>query len=99
MIEVGMFAHVKCSRYVDYGLQKGDTVYIAGDMMVRTEEKDPYAHRKLFVAARTENGVVDANGKGLSIDGANLKQVSKSQQKKLYAAFEEANKPEEVADE
>lgn len=95
MIEVGMFAHVKCSRYVDYGLQKGATVYIAGDMMVRTEEDDPYAYRKLFVAARVEDGAVDVNGKGLSIDGANLRPVSKAQQKKLYAAFEAANKPEE----
>tara|TARA_R110000851_G_scaffold8429_1_gene32358 strand:- start:775 stop:1068 length:294 start_codon:yes stop_codon:yes gene_type:complete len=94
MIEVGMFAHVKCSRYVDYGLQKGDTVYIAGDMMVRTDEKDPYAYRKLFVAARCNAGGVDVNGKGLSIDAANLKPVSKSQQKKLYTAFEKANQKE-----
>lgn len=95
MIEVGMFAHVKCSRYVDYGLKKGDTVYIAGDMMVRTEENDPYAYRKLFVAARCNDGVVDANGKGLSIDGINLRPVSKSKQKQLYDAFEKANQPKE----
>jgi hypothetical protein len=95
MVEVGLFCTVKCSRYIEYGLQKGDVVYIAGDMMVRTEENDPYAYRKLFVAARTEDGVVDVNGKGLSIDGSNLKPVSKNKQKQLYEAFEKANQPKE----
>lgn len=89
MIEVGQFCNVKCSRYVDYGIQKGDLIYVAGESMVAVDEGDPYAYRKIFLAARTNDGHVDAQAKALTIDGVNLKPVSKSKQKKLYAQLEE----------
>lgn len=88
MITVGMFAHVKCSRYVDYGIKKNDLIYVAGDTMVATDEKDPYAYRKIFLAARTEGGHVDAASKALTMDAINLRPVSKSKQKELYAQLE-----------
>jgi len=88
MIEVGMFATVKGSRYVDYGIQGGDIMYVAGEMMTAITEKDPYLYRKLFVAARVVEGHVQAADKPLSMDGTNLKPVSKNRQKKLYAQFE-----------
>ena len=95
MIETGMFATTKCSRYVDYGIQKGDLVYVAGEMMVAVTEKDPYSYRKLFVAAYTNEEHVDAQRKPLSIDGVNLKPVSKAKQKRLYQLFEDDHKKEE----
>lgn len=88
MIEVGMFCHVKCSKYVDYGILKGDLIYVAGDTMVAVDEKDPYAYRKIFLAARTEDGHVDAVAKALTMDAINLKPVSKAKQKELYALLE-----------
>ncbi len=89
MIEVGQFCYIKCSRYVDYGIKKGDLIYVAGDTMVAIDEGDPYLHRKIFLAARTDDGHVDAKAKALTVDGVNLKPVSKSQQKKLYTQLEE----------
>jgi hypothetical protein len=83
-----MFTIIKSSRYVEYGLQKGDIVYIAGEMMTALTEKDPYLYRKLFIAAPVLEGHVQAEDKPLSMDGINLKAVSKSKQKKLYAQFE-----------
>lgn len=88
MIEVGMFCTVKCSRYVDYNIKKGDLVYVAGDTMVATDEKDPYAYRKIFLTARTDEGHVDAQAKALTMDAVNLKPVSKAKQKELYAQLE-----------
>jgi hypothetical protein len=63
--------------------------------MVAVNEGDPYAYRKIFLAAKTNDGHVDAQAKALTIDGVNLKPVSKSQQKKLYAQLEEDFKQEE----
>lgn len=95
MIEVGQFCHVKCSRYLDYGIKKNDLIYVAGDTMVAVDEKDPYAYRKIFLAARTNDGHVDAQAKALTVDAVNLNPVSKSKQKKLYAQLEEDFKKEE----
>ena len=95
MVEVGMFCRTKCSRYVSYEIQKGDLVYIAGDSMVAVDEGDPYSYRKIFLVARTDDGHVNATAKALTIDGANLKPVSKAQQKKLYAQLEKDFKKEE----
>lgn len=88
MVEVSKFYYVKCSRYVEYGIKKGDLVYIAGEMMSAVDEKDPYLYRKLFLAAFMEGGHVKADVKPITIDGANLRNVSESQQKKLYAQLE-----------
>ena len=95
MIEVGQFCTVKCSRYVDYNIQKGDVVYAAGDTIIQNDEQDVYAYRKLFICARVVDGEVQVHDKPLLMDGVNLKPVSDAKQKKLYAAFEEANKPKE----
>ena len=88
MVEVGQFCTVKCSRYVDYDIKKGDLIYVAGEMMTAVKEEDPYLYRKLFVAAYTEDEHVDANRKPISIDAINLKPVSKTKQKRLYDIFE-----------
>lgn len=88
MIEVGLFCHVKCSRYLDYGIKKNDLVYVAGETMMAVDEKDPYAYRKLFVVAYTKEGHVDAVTKPITMDGVNLRPVSKSKNKELYAQME-----------
>ena len=96
MIEVGMFVRTKCSRYVDYGVQKGDLVYVAGDAMVAVDEGEVYAYRKIFLVAKTtEDAHVDSVSKALTMDGVNLKPVSKAQQKKLYAQLEADFKKED----
>ena len=76
MIETGMFVRTKCSRYVDYGVQKGDLVYVAGDAMVAVDEGDVYAYRKIFLTAKTNDGHVDSKAKALTMDGVNLKPVT-----------------------
>ena len=95
MIEVGMFATVRNSTYVDFGIQKGDLIYVAGEMMIPVGEQDPYLHRKIFVAAYTEDEHVDSERKPISMDGTSLKAVSKNKQKRLYDMMEEDFKKEE----
>lgn len=89
MVEVGQFCTVKCSRYVEYDIKKGDLIYVAGEMMTAVKEEDPYLYRKIFVAAYVNEEHVDAERKPISIDGINLKPVGKVRQKKLYGIFED----------
>jgi len=89
MVKVGDFCQVKDSRYVEYGVKKNTLVYLAGDSMVLVDEQDPYAYRKIFVAALVADGHVDTTAKALTMDWINLSAVSKAKQEKLYAQFEE----------
>ena len=88
MLEVGQFVTVKSSRYLDYGVKKGDLMYLAGDTVVHVGDDYPYAMRKLFIAAFVKDGHVDAVSKPLTMDGINLRAVSKTKQEKLYAQLE-----------
>ena len=96
MIETGQFCTVESSRYVDYGIKRGEVVYLAGDMMVPVEEKDPYTYRKLFVAAYTDGGHVKAERKPISIDAINLKPVSSAKQEELKQLMEDDFKQEDT---
>lgn len=96
MIETGQFCTVESSRYVGYGIKRGEVVYLAGDMMVPVEEKDPYAYRKLFVAAYTDDGHVKAERKPISIDAINLKPVGSAKQEELKQLMEDDFKQEDT---
>lgn len=96
LIEAGMFCRVLNSNYAQYGVKKDEVVYLAGDGMVAISEEDPYAYRKIFVAARMKGEVVDAESGGFTIDGFSLKPCSKAKQERLNllheAAFAEPDK-------
>jgi len=96
MVEAGMFCRVLNSNYSQYGVKKEDVVYIAGDGMVAVSEADPYAYRKIFVAALMVDEVVDAESGGFTIDGKSLKPCSKAKSARLQAIHEAAfAEPEE----
>lgn len=84
-IEVGQFCRVMDSTYAEYGVKKNDVIYVAGDSIVSTDEKDPYALRRLFVAAWMKGNHIDVNRGGFTIDGKRLKACSKSKQERLNA--------------
>jgi hypothetical protein len=95
MVEVGQFCKVMNSSYVEYGIKKYDTIYLAGEMMVPLKEEDPYLHRKLFVGAYVKDGHVQGDRKPLTVDGLTLKPVSKTKQAELKAIMEEDFSQEE----
>ena len=95
VIETGQFCTIRGAKYCDYGFKNGETVYVAGEFMSPVDEKDPYAFRKLFIAAKMVDGHVKAEEKPMSIDGLNLKAVSKKKQKELYEAFSNDYQQEE----
>lgn len=84
-IEVGMFAEVHDTKLFEYGVKKGDVVYIAGDAIINAKEDDPYALRRIFVAAYMKDGHIQVHEKPFTIDGKRLKPVSKSKQEKYEA--------------
>lgn len=82
--KVGDFAEVLDGSYGQYGVKKGDIVYLAGDAVIQTDhEKDPYALRRIFLAAYLKDKHIDVNTKPFTIDGKRLKAVSEAKQKKL----------------
>lgn len=89
IVEVGDFAVVQDSSFAGYGVRKGDIIYVAGDSVVAVDEGDPYSLRRLFVAAYTDDGHVQAERKPFMVDGKRLKPASKAKQEKLKAVMEE----------
>lgn len=82
--KVGDFAEVLDGSYGIYGVKKGDIIYLAGDATIQTDaEKDPYALRKIFLAAFLKDKHIDVDQKPFTIDGKRLKPVSSAKQKKL----------------
>ena len=92
-VKAGQFVIVQDGSYGQYGVKKNDVVYLAGDTLVRYNE-DPYAFRKIFLAAFVKDGHIDVEAKPFTIDGKRLKAVSVGKQAKLDAIrnadFEEA---------
>lgn len=84
LVNVGDFAEVLDGSYGIYGVKKGDIIYLAGDATIQTSpEDDPYALRKIFLAAFLEGKHIDVDKKPFTIDGKRLKPVSSAKQKKL----------------
>lgn len=96
IVETGMFCRVLNSSYAQYGVKKEDVVYLAGEGMVAVTEDDPYAFRKIFIAARMVGDVVDVEGGGFTIDGKSLKPCTKIKQERLTAIHEAAFKEPEA---
>ncbi|MDB4302037.1 hypothetical protein N9924_00570 [bacterium] len=87
-VNVGDFVTVKDSSFADYGVKKGDLIYLAGDAIVSRDEKDPYNLRRIFVAAYTHDGHVLPERKPFMVDGKRLTPVSKAKQEKLKGLME-----------
>ena len=83
-VKAGDFVEVLDGSYGQYGVKKGDVVYLAGDAFVRVDE-DPYHFRKIFLAAFLKFGHIDVEAKPFTIDGKRLKPVSTAKQAKLDA--------------
>ncbi len=83
-VEVGNFAVVQDDFMKEHGINKGDTIYVAGNLTVPVDGKDPYALRMLFVAARCdEDGHVLPNEGAFTVDGKRLVPVSPDLQEQL----------------
>lgn len=83
MIEVGQFAVVQNNNLIEHDIKETDIVYIAGDAIVATSEEDPYALRRILVAAKLIGDSIDVNGGAFTIEGLSLKAVDEVTQKRL----------------
>lgn len=83
-VEVGNFVTVLDGKFSENGIKKGALLYIAGDLLVATSEKDPYAMRRVFIATTVVDGHIQAKGvKPFTIDGKRLQPVSNGKQRIL----------------
>lgn len=84
-VEVGNFVKLLDGSFGEYGVKKGDVVYLAGDAITAVSEKDPYALRRIFVAAYVNDGHIDIKRNPFTVDGKRLEPVSEAKQEKLDA--------------
>lgn len=83
MLEVGQFAVVQNDNLQEYGINYKDVVYIAGDAIVSVDEEDPYAMRRILVAAKMDGDKIDIEGGAFTIEGNSLVAVDELTQRRL----------------
>lgn len=83
MLEVGQFAVVQNDNLQEHDIKYKDVVYIAGDAIVAVSEEDPYALRRILVAAKLNGDSINIEGGAFTIDGASLVAVDEFTQKRL----------------
>jgi hypothetical protein len=100
VVQAGQFCNVQTSTYAEYGVKRGDTVYLAGTSQVLVTEDNPYLFELLFIAAFMKDNHVLADKKPFLIKGLNLKGCTKPRQARLegvfandFAVAEEAEEP------
>lgn len=86
-VQAGQFCVVQTSSYAEYGVKKGDVVYLAGTTQVYVDEANPYLFEMLFLAAFMKNNHVEVEKKPFLIKGVNLKGCTKPRQARLEAIF------------
>lgn len=89
VVEVGMFVKLKDSTFAEYGVLKGDIIYLAGDTIVSVKKDDPYMLRRVFLGAYVLDNHIDLKRQPFIVDGKRLEPVSKGKQAKLDAIRQE----------
>lgn len=89
VVTAGSFARVRDNSHEEYGVKKGDLVYVAGEGIVSTSKDDPYALRRIFIVAKTSNGHILSKEKALTVDGKRLYLVPDKEQLELDAIKQE----------
>ena len=86
-VQAGQFCVVQTSGYAEYGVKKGDVVYLAGTTQVLVDEANPYLFELLFIAAFMKKNHVLQDENPFLIKGTNLKGCTKPRQERLEAVF------------
>lgn len=83
----GKFAYVVSDQYGDYGLDKGDLVFIAGSGFSPVDEDDNY--KLLFVVSKIQDDVPDMS-KGVTIARKSLELLSDIENQRHLERMEES---------
>lgn len=89
VIKVGDFVKMKNDSLAEYGINKDDKMFLVGSGFVPDSKTDPYKFRMVFVGAPIKDGHIEIgdNDKpnGYTVDGRNIKRVTKVELKILEA--------------
>ena len=77
MVEVGKFYKMKDDSLQEYGVSKGDHLYIGGSGFVPDSPSDPYKYRLVFVGVKTKDHHVIIGDQGFTVDARNLSKCNK----------------------
>lgn len=82
---VGKFAHVNSDNYEEYGLTRGQLVFIAGSGFSPVDDEDTY--KLLFIVAKM-NGDVPSKENGVILARKNLELLPDDQNEELLNKME-----------
>lgn len=71
----------------EFGIKKGDTLFIIGDGFVPLE--DPYNYRKVYIVLPVKDGHIVTTQKPWSVDPKAIEYVTKEEQERLTAIFQQ----------
>lgn len=84
-LRAGRFAKIKDNTMAPYGIKKGSTVYLAGELTMQKTKHDPYTLQVLFVCALVdaEGHIDNGEGKGVLINPKRLVAIPKGREAEL----------------
>ena len=88
-VKAGDFVEVVVDTLEKDGIAQGSQLYLAGDTLVRESEVDPYLYRKVFVAARINDGHINAEEKPFLVRGESLVRVTDEEEVRLTTIYNE----------
>lgn len=84
LVEPDNFVRVIASGYEEYGLQKGEVVFVAGKIDSPVSEEDPYLFRRLFVLCGFNEEGLEVGDRGLiTISGLALEPLPEEENEAL----------------
>lgn len=90
-IGAGHFCTVLDSTMAEYGVKRGDLIYVAGQADLPISEEDPYTLRRVFIVSKVskDGHVLAATEKAFTIDPKRLRLVSKARQERFNTMMQE----------
>lgn len=89
MVNPGQFVKVINDNFVEYGIEKGSYLYLAGSTFIPEKEQDPYLYRLVFTAARVVDGHIQADEKPFLIQGSSVELAEEDKVEEFQRLYEE----------
>lgn len=82
-MKAGDFAKVATDTLAEHGVNRDDTIYLAGSGFVPLDEAKPYDYRLTFIGCFLKDDKVDLDRNGFTVDPYNLEELSEDEHNRL----------------
>ena len=88
-ITTDMFCTMEADDFGEWGVEKGDKLYVMGSGMARVSESDPYLFRQIFIANFMVDGHLDKVQKPFTVDATRVSPCSEEEDAMFRNIMEE----------